>query len=413
MTAPQQQGPTIKQLKISQELVRMVARAFYNDDCIVVMDALTRQTNIIKDEDLANLLKLHHKQVRKTLSQLQSDRLIRSESRHEPKSTGGNSQQHMFWYIDYKQFIDVVKYRLCMMHRLIERELGQEKNMQFTCESCQIRYSALESINLLDKKTGQLHCGKCSGELTDTSHDGGDRNHVQRSQLTEQLRPISEQLKLTENLPLPIINRAAISLNLEQPTSESNASTAASHNQSGSKPGQPKTSATTPAPPAGPDVFVKIVSHGDSSTPLGSVDSAKPKDDKQVPSWLESTFKEKASATSEPEETPVQAAEEQPDAEIYRKYCQQFMEEYARQQQQNVLQAEIEKSVGGQAQVEPVETSSLSISSDTVGADEETTTFKGKLVPISQLTDDDLGEMNEEEYREYFEKANANKQLMW
>lgn len=104
----------------------------------------------MKDEDLAAKLKLHYKQIRKYLNELKRDRLIKSEVRSEavsatetnplphfrkahfpatglpePRSCLMHPQQTTFefYYIDYKGFVDTLKWKINAMNKMLDKEV--------------------------------------------------------------------------------------------------------------------------------------------------------------------------------------------------------------------------------------------------------------------------------------------------
>ena len=63
-----------------QTLVRVIARAFYRDEYVVVLDHLAR-SYFLRDDDLRAVFHLADKQVRQILRDLQTERLVCCDER--------------------------------------------------------------------------------------------------------------------------------------------------------------------------------------------------------------------------------------------------------------------------------------------------------------------------------------------
>ena len=65
-------------VSLAEKLIAVVARAFYSDSIIIVLDALVRE-KYIRDEELGPRLKLSSKDVRRILAHLESEYLVKYE----------------------------------------------------------------------------------------------------------------------------------------------------------------------------------------------------------------------------------------------------------------------------------------------------------------------------------------------
>lgn len=73
-----------------------------------------------------------------------------------------------FRYIDYKYFVDVVQYRLYVMHEhLKDNEQLELERQTFQCKDpdCGREYTALEAQLLLMPGQYQFRCGHCNEPL--------------------------------------------------------------------------------------------------------------------------------------------------------------------------------------------------------------------------------------------------------
>lgn len=85
------------------------------------------------------------------------------------KRVGGSSSTS-YWYIDYKYFVDVVQFRLYLMHeQLKDSEQLEIERQTFQCKNpdCGREYTALEVQRLLMPGQYQFHCGHCNEPLVE------------------------------------------------------------------------------------------------------------------------------------------------------------------------------------------------------------------------------------------------------
>ncbi|BBN15758.1 transcription initiation factor TFIIE subunit alpha [Marchantia polymorpha subsp. ruderalis] len=247
-----------------RRLVKLVARAFYDEEippkganrsksdksdnrgiAVVILDALTRR-QWVKEEDLARDLRLHPKQLRRTLRVLEEELLILREHRREtvkgakvynaaiaavseqPSEREGEEKPkvhtHSYCCLDYAQVFDIVRYRIHRSKKKIKDELEDRNTVQeYICPaaSCGRRYSALDALRLINVFDGNFHCELCDGELVAESDklaaaelgDGDGEENARRrrreklkelyEKLEKQLKPLQDQLTRVKDLAPP------------------------------------------------------------------------------------------------------------------------------------------------------------------------------------------------------------------
>mmetsp|Transcript_44700 Transcript_44700/g.71417 ORF Transcript_44700/g.71417 Transcript_44700/m.71417 type:complete len:452 (+) Transcript_44700:77-1432(+) len=162
-------------LGYAKRLVRTVARAFYDDDAILVLDALCRNPYLIDHEQagrgpLEEKFGLQSKQVRRTLQSLYDDSLIEKYVRNykDPGAVKGTrKKKRTFWYINYLHFVKLVMLRLHFMIKVIsdkEEEQVTTDKLYF-CPNCKEEYDLLTAISSQDMETAQFFCQKCERDL--------------------------------------------------------------------------------------------------------------------------------------------------------------------------------------------------------------------------------------------------------
>ncbi|KAL5726069.1 hypothetical protein ACHQM5_009140 [Ranunculus cassubicifolius] len=240
------------------KLVKLTGRAFYDDYsnkgdqlkngkidnrgmAVVILDALTRR-QWVREDDLAKDLKLHSKQLRRTLRFFEEEKLVTRDHRKETargvkvhsaavaatadgKQIGKEGEEkvklhtHSYCCLDYAQLYDVVRYRLHRMKKKLKDELESKNTVQeYTCPSCHKRYTAFDALQLISVEDGSFRCESCRSELvaeTDKfAADEGDADDNARRRRREklkemlekmeaQLKPLTEQLNRVKELPPP------------------------------------------------------------------------------------------------------------------------------------------------------------------------------------------------------------------
>ncbi|KMU75594.1 transcription initiation factor IIE subunit alpha [Coccidioides immitis RMSCC 3703] len=97
-------------MDLARSLLRIVARAFYETRHILVIDALFIHS-VLHAEDLALLLGMQQKDLRKLCGRLREDRLIAVHSRPELREGQTRPVNREYYYIPLHPVIDAIKYR--------------------------------------------------------------------------------------------------------------------------------------------------------------------------------------------------------------------------------------------------------------------------------------------------------------
>ncbi|RHY33760.1 hypothetical protein DYB32_001438 [Aphanomyces invadans] len=107
------------------------------------------------DDEMGNAVNLQTKQVRKICHDLEADHLV---SR----------------YIDYKYFVDVVRYRLYLIRTyLTEAESLEIERQTYRCDNddCGREYTALEAQKLVTAEIHEFYCGHCNSKLIECDNN--------------------------------------------------------------------------------------------------------------------------------------------------------------------------------------------------------------------------------------------------
>ena len=80
------------------------------------------------------------------------------------------------YYINYRMLVNVVKYKLDLMHKKMETsERDATSRSNFKCTSCSKTFTDLEADQLLDMVTMEFKCTYCSGAVEE-DESGGPQN---------------------------------------------------------------------------------------------------------------------------------------------------------------------------------------------------------------------------------------------
>jgi transcription initiation factor TFIIE subunit alpha len=148
----------------AEALIATVARAFYDDEAVCLIDVLLRD-KFLRDDDMAPRLSLPAKKLRSTLQFLQEEHLVKFETVDD--LTQGGSQATKFWYIDYNHAVHTIRLRLHMLRKQLERaEMRARSSSFYLCpgykpKRCNGRYTEEEAQQIVDHSTGLFLCQEC------------------------------------------------------------------------------------------------------------------------------------------------------------------------------------------------------------------------------------------------------------
>lgn len=191
-------------------LVQHVSRGFYEPRFIIIMDMLARYP-VLKDDDLAGRLGLQAKELNKIMAILTNDRLVKVHRQNELKEGAQRSVGRQYYYIDYQDFCNVVKWRIHRMHKIIDSSSRKVLDTKgYVCPQCGQSYSQLDALELLDQTTGFFICEVCHTEVVEnqnTENEKGSNDRMQK--FHHQMRFVRAGLQKSETMVLPAFDVAA------------------------------------------------------------------------------------------------------------------------------------------------------------------------------------------------------------
>ncbi|WVQ85303.1 hypothetical protein IAT38_007468 [Cryptococcus sp. DSM 104549] len=226
--------------KLCAELVYQVAYAFYNEPYIILLKQLVHD-NVMTELGLAARVGIGANEVRKWLGTLQLHRLVKryvnkekvpvpdykkallaSEAARKAKQPGGGgptvpetrTRDVFYWYLDYREFADVTKYRLAMMRKGIDDSIRQQTGKQgYQCPLDGRTYDPLDLSHLFDPMSNVFKCEDCGTELVehdatvDPETNSSLQDKMQRFNVAT--AGIRDALKAVEGVTIPGVNIVA------------------------------------------------------------------------------------------------------------------------------------------------------------------------------------------------------------
>ncbi|XP_076662503.1 transcription factor IIEalpha [Halictus rubicundus] len=185
-----------------KQLARLVVRGFYTIEDALIVDMLVRNP-CMKEDDICELLKFERKMLRARISTLRNDKFIQVRLKMETGSDG-KAQKVNYYFINYKTFVNVVKYKLDLMRKRMEtEERDATSRASFKCTSCLKTFTDLEADQLFDMTTGEFRCTYCREVVEeDQSALPKKDSRLLLAKFNEQLEPLYILLREVEGIKL-------------------------------------------------------------------------------------------------------------------------------------------------------------------------------------------------------------------
>lgn len=196
-------GQLVTEVPVSlKQLARLVVRGFYTIDDALIIDMLVRNP-CLKEDDIAELLKFEKKMLRARLTMLKNDKFLQFRLKME---TGPDGKAHKinYYYINYKTFVNVIKYKLDLMRKRLEtEERDATSRASFKCTNCEKTFTDLEVDQLYDFNTGEFSCLICGSLVVeDMSAMPKKDSRLMLARFNEQLQPLYDLLREVEGIKL-------------------------------------------------------------------------------------------------------------------------------------------------------------------------------------------------------------------
>jgi len=185
-----------------KQLARIVVRGFYSVEDALIIDMLVRHP-CMREDDVAGLLKFDKKMLRARMTMLKNDKFLQVKPRIETDEEGKVVKMNCY-YINYRSFVNVVKYKLDHMRKRMETsERDQASRSLFKCMQCDKNFTDLEANQLIDFATGEMRCTHCGGTVDEDEASGPQQDSRQLlARFNSEMKSLYELLHLVENVNL-------------------------------------------------------------------------------------------------------------------------------------------------------------------------------------------------------------------
>ncbi|CEL00846.1 Putative Transcription factor TFIIE complex alpha subunit [Aspergillus calidoustus] len=193
-------------MDLANTLIRTVVRAFYETRHILVIDALFIHS-VLHAEDLAFLLGMQQKDLRKLCAKLREDRLIAVNTRAEIRDGSTRPVNREYYYIPLHPVVDAIKYKVSKLTSTIKLQYTpSQERKEYICLRCGAEWTELDVLSLYSDEG--FECQNCGAILERTEDvkgsEGIDRTgHEKNSKLMAQLDKMLKLLKQIDSVEIP------------------------------------------------------------------------------------------------------------------------------------------------------------------------------------------------------------------
>ncbi|CAJ0603353.1 unnamed protein product [Cylicocyclus nassatus] len=143
----------------------MMVKNFFSKEHYLVVYYIMRSV-CIREENLRSRLNFDQKQLRQLLAGLKNEKLVKDRLLQQKNETGRNVSI-IFYFINYRAIINVLKYKIDHMRQMLEaREKNELQKANYKCDQCGAQYEDMDIDRIFDIQTGTLKCWRCQGEVT-------------------------------------------------------------------------------------------------------------------------------------------------------------------------------------------------------------------------------------------------------
>lgn len=185
-----------------KQLARLVVRGFYAIEDALIVDMLIRNP-CMKEADICDLLRFDVRTFRAKIATLRNDKFIQVRLKMHT-DLEGKTHKVNYYYINYKTFVNVVKYKLHMMSKRLEtEERDSTSRASFKCTGCYKTFTDLEADQLFDPTTLEFRCTFCSSFVEeDQSALPKKETRMLLAKLNDQVEPLYALLRQVEGIKL-------------------------------------------------------------------------------------------------------------------------------------------------------------------------------------------------------------------
>ncbi|KAK5970941.1 Oligopeptidase A [Trichostrongylus colubriformis] len=363
-----------------QPYMGMYYRKLWTEEHYLVVYYIMRAV-CIREENLRSRLNFDQKQLRQLLAGLKNEKLVKDRLLQQKNETGRNVSI-IFYFINYRAIINVLKYKIDHMRQMLEaREKNELQKANYKCEQCGAQYE----------------CWRCQGEVTQDITGGPTQvTRTLLARFNEQMLPLFAAIRelagiqLAPHLLEPDINQY---LAEEDKSTETNQqlvdfSTAA---------GGPRAQLGGSAHSYHTGPSIKYANADQITVDLNADTNSKPVEEaKVVPTWLQDDAIGGSEQNVVDDAAGMAADGAEPLPHVSSSVSLSLMAELENIEEPSQKRPRTDDDENGTAQNEPG-----TDEEDAEEDEEETVLVAGKMVPLSEVTSEMVAEMTEEERDRY------------
>ena len=183
-----------------KQLAKLVVRGFYDIEFSLIIDMLVRY-HCMREDDLCDILKFDKKVLRGKLATLKADKFVVMKLKIETGEDGKAVKMNC-WFINYKIFVNIVKYKLDHMRKKMEtEERDATSRSSFKCVACEKLFTDLEADQLFDPMSGEFRCTFCGASVEeDEAAMPKKDSRLLLAKFNEQMEKLYDLLRIVEDI---------------------------------------------------------------------------------------------------------------------------------------------------------------------------------------------------------------------
>ncbi len=184
---------------LAKTLVRSVVRSFNSTQDTLVVDALVQHVAMI-DTDLGKVMKMNMKDLHRLCVNLRDQRLLAIAERPEMIEGKARSIKRTWYYIDYRQSVDAIKWRLYRCDKEMQSIAVPTEEKDYSCSVCGAQWTQMEVLDSVS--AGGFVCHTCGSVLT---HSRGQASpgHQQSARMNNQFKFMTDLLPAIDGAAIP------------------------------------------------------------------------------------------------------------------------------------------------------------------------------------------------------------------
>ncbi|CEG64754.1 hypothetical protein RMATCC62417_01673 [Rhizopus microsporus] len=320
----------------------------------------------------------------------------------EPRKPDQRMVPKTYYYIDYKEFVDVVKWKMYKMQTIVRDKLRTEsENKGYVCPTCEKTFTPLDVLSLVDVADQLFHCDQCETVLVENDNAENVKGSQQvLTKLREQSQPIIALLKQTDSIVIP-----SSYVYKHVPGSRTNGNRTDDYEL-----------ATAQDTGAGQgDIIVDLQMDNEAARRAKLEEAEQKRQQNALPVWHQrSTISDTILVGTGDRPTEAQEQEEEDTfEEVGQTEVDADTEDYYAKYYENLsnnITDQPDEAMGEEQETfETVNTGEIDMTNDDSDAEEEfiedvpLVSVNGKMIPINEVQEEDQHNMTTDEYKAYYE----------